>query len=196
MGDICDLVNTHHIRQFLTGSSCAGYCHSLRITLSALISFVPAVNKAITPETEVDTAPDSGTGELRGRTDQGRTVSLVTGVPTVRVAVTLVVSGHTLPPTGARPLCRGADYGGTLSLVSPVLTVRDPVTPPGLGQTQGRAGVRCRAVELIRAASLVNILLVRIISTVIISIIYPSVCNTLSVITLKLSSLTWKYGKR
>ena len=197
MGNISDLVNTHQSGISLTGSSCAGYCHCLGKTI-LLVSSVPTVNISVTDETVVDAAPDSGAGELGGRTDQGGTVSLVTAVPAVSVAVTPVVSGHTLPRTGAGKLSRGAGSGGTLRLISPVLAVRDPVTLPGLGQTPGRTRGRSRAGKLSRAAGLVschfNILLVRIISTVIISIFYPVVWNTLPVMTLKLRDLALEYG--
>ena len=129
------------------------------------------------------------TAELRVRADQGRTASLVTAVLTVLVAVTLVAGLDTLPQVRAGELSRGADLGGTLSLVTEVLTVRDPVTLPGLGETL----VGTVAAELFCAAGLVsrdsNLLLIRIISTVVITIIYPQATDTLSISALKLIGL-------
>ena len=140
------------------------------------------MNDSITPETDVNTLPDSGTGELRVRADQGRTVSLVTAVWTVRVSVTLIAGLDTVEQTGALELSGGAGEGGTLCLISPVFTVRHSVTLPGLGQTQARHWT----LVLRWTAGNLNILLVRIVSTVVISIISVTSIYTLSIIALEL----------
>ena len=119
------------------------------------------------------------------RADQGRTVSLVTAVWTVRVSVTLIAGLDTVEQTGALELSGGAGEGGTLCLISPVFTVRHSVTLPGLGQTQARHWT----LVLRWTAGNLNILLVRIVSTVVSSIISPTGTYTLSIITLKTTLL-------
>ena len=110
------------------------------------------------------------------------TVSLVTAVLAVSVSVTLVVGVSALSLAGAAELRGQAHLGRTGSLVTEVITVRDLVTLPGLGDAE--AGTE--AAELLLAAGLVrgdlDDNLVRIVSTVICSIMFLLAWDTPSVI--------------
>ena len=188
MGHIGPLVNTQNTGQCLRDSSCASNCQRIRITVQ-LIRAVPTVTVSVTFQTEVQTFPLTVAVDLGGRADQRRAGSLVTAVLAVSVSVTLVVGVNALSLAGAAELRGRAHLGRTVSLVTEVITVRDLVTLPGLGDAE--AGTE--AAELLLAAGLVrgdlDDNLVRIVSTVICSIMFILAWNTPSVITPELCGL-------
>ena len=181
MVHIGPLVKTQKTWPFLRSSSCTCNCQRVRITVH-LIGAVPTVPVSVTSQAEVQTFPLNVAVDLGVRADQRRTGSLVTAVLAVSVAVTLVVGVSALSLAGAAELRGRAHLGRTVSLVTEVITVRDLVTLPGLGDAE--AGTE--AAELLLAAGLVrgdlDDNLVRIVSTVICSIMFLLAWNTPSVI--------------
>ena len=188
MVHIGPLVKTQKTWPFLRSSSCTCNCQRVRITVH-LIGAVPTVPVSVTSQAEVQTFPLNVAVDLGVIADQRRTGSLVTAVLAVSVSVTLVVGVSALSLAGAAELRGRAHLGRTGSLVTEVITVCDLVTLPGLGDTE--AGTE--AAELLLAAGLVrgdlDDNLVRIVSTVICSIMFLLAWNTPSVITPELCGL-------